>query len=203
MTGRQSPIGVSTIPVVVFWLLATCLAAFVMASYSAHMVDLFWHSRLALLEDLIDGRVGVLSGSVASHMLHNLVPGARGQNFVTVSDMIAALQSRQVDAILHYEWDVRFALGTKQSRDLKPHGLHVLNYAFLERYYAFRVWTHWTNRSHFNQALMHVLDGTGEYGNWLGSLGVFRANWTAQIRDTYELEEARQARDLAEDYNHW
>ena len=169
-----------------------------MACYSAHITDFIWKNQIMSIHDLVDARVGVLRQSLASRTLHALVPGARSHDFTNVQDMIVALQSRQVNAILHYEWEVRFALGTKELRNSRPHGLVLMPYAFFDRYYAFRVSPVWVNRSHFNTALAHVLAGSGEYG---GSYGTFQANWTAEMLDTYEMEEIDRPVDLAVDYN--
>jgi hypothetical protein len=202
MRAKQEAVGSSSIPVLVCWVFSTLLSVFLMASYTTYFKQVSSTTHISSIDDLIDSPLGVLHESGARRLLYTLVPGSRVQSFATLQDMLAALRNGQVQAIVDYEWNIRFGIGSKEDNLLQDHGFILMNYAFRQRYMGYRVSPVWCNRSHFNRALSLVIDGTGQYGDFPSSFGLFQGNWSAQLREDYRLDQVATS-DLVQDYNHW
>jgi ABC-type amino acid transport substrate-binding protein len=99
--------------------------------------------------------------SSSATVLPSVLSGARTEVFETYRDMVEALKDRRVDAVLAYEWQLRFSISAAwpgmvaaDARDLI-----MLPHAFMEKYHAFRVSPKFEDRQAFNQALLRVVGG--------------------------------------------
>lgn len=92
-------------------------------------------SKAKTMADLENGNIGVLTGSNHNDHVKNRLPNAELSYFNTLSDMVAALQSRKIDAFASDDPSGRNVMAQHRDIAMLPEMLENLDYAavFLSR----------------------------------------------------------------------
>ena len=86
-------------------------------------------SKAKTMADLENGNIGVLTGSNHNDHVKNRLPNAELSYFNTLSDMVAALQSRKIDAFASDDPSGRNAMAQHRDIAMLPEMLENLDYA--------------------------------------------------------------------------